>query len=166
VVTQSKPCPCGSAAAYTTCCAPYHRGSCEPADATALMRSRYAAFATKNVDYLWRTLHTGHDDRARPEEQVRHELRDACNANRYLALRVLDAQGPDGDGVARVLFAVRAFHRGREISFVECSAFAREGEGWRYVGGDGMNVAFDALGDTTIEAFSASRKSGAHSTRA
>jgi SEC-C motif-containing protein len=148
------------------CCAPYHRGSREPADATALMRSRYAAFATKDVDYLWRTLHTDHDDRARPEEQVRRELRDACNANRYLALRVLDAQGPDCDGVAHVLFAVRAFHRGREISFVECSAFAREGEGWRYVGGDGTNVAFDAVGDPTIEAFFASRKIGARFSRA
>jgi SEC-C motif-containing protein len=125
------------------------------------MRSRYAAFATKNVDYLWRTLHADHDDRARPEEQVRRELRDACNANRHLALRVLDAEGPDGDGVAHVLFAVRAFQRGREISFLECSAFEREGEAWRYVGGEGTSVAFDAVGETTIEAFSASSKIGA-----
>jgi SEC-C motif-containing protein len=159
MTTASEPCPCGSAAAYATCCAPYHQGEREPADATALMRSRYAAFATKNVDYLWRTLHADHDDRARPEAQVRRELRDACSANRYLGLRVLDAQEPDSEGVARVLFAVRVFHRGRDVSFVECSAFAREeeAEGWRYIGGEGTSVAFEAVRETTIEAFLATR---------
>ena len=34
------------------------------------MRSRFAAFATGDAEYLWRTLHHGHEDRAHPKDQV------------------------------------------------------------------------------------------------
>jgi SEC-C motif-containing protein len=111
------------------------------------MRSRYAAFATKDVRYLWRTLHPDHDDRARPEEQVLRELREACSANRYLGLRILDARGPDADGIARVLFVAKVFRKGRDLSFVEASDFARDGEmqAWRYLRGDAQPL--DAVGE-------------------
>jgi SEC-C motif-containing protein len=115
------------------------------------MRSRFAAFATKNVDYLWRTLHPDHEDRARPREQVLAELRDACATHRYLALRVLDARDESAAHPARVLFAVRVFHKGRELSFFECSDFVREGRDWRYLTGRGASCSFDAVPVTTID---------------
>lgn len=101
------------------------------------MRSRYAAFAKKEVDYLWRTLHADHDDRARDKAAALRDLRDACTTHRYMGLRVLETRAPDADGVARVLFAAKVFQRGRELSFVELSEFRHDGEGWRYVRGDG-----------------------------
>jgi SEC-C motif-containing protein len=49
-------CPCGSGAAYNTCCEPLHDGA--PAKtAEALMRSRYSAYATGQPDYVFRTWH-------------------------------------------------------------------------------------------------------------
>lgn len=120
------------------------------------MRSRYAAFATKDVRYLWRTLHAEHDDRARPEEQVIRELREACSANRYLGLRILDAREPGADGVARVLFVAKVFRKGRDLSFVEASDFARDGESraWRYLRGDAQPLeAAGPPGELTLETF-------------
>ena len=130
------PCPCGSGEAYGACCGPLHAGQREAADATALMRSRYAAYARKEVAYVWRTLHPDHEDRARPEEQVLRELRDACAVNRYLGLRILGATGPDDAGIATVTFAVRVFRKGVDLSFSERSEFKRDGEGWRYLRGE------------------------------
>ena len=55
---------------------------------------------------------------------------------RYEALRVLDRDGPDADGIARVLFHVRMKQSGKDASFAELSSFASDGTGWRYVGGE------------------------------
>ncbi len=132
-------CPCGTGRPYAGCCAPFHRGASEAPDATALMRSRFAAFAKKETAYLWRTLHADHEDRSRPEADVMRELREACRDNRYLGLTVLDSTPPDADGVAHVAFRVRVFRRGRDLSFAERSAFRHDGAGWRYLRGEPLD---------------------------
>ncbi|MCC6521872.1 MAG: SEC-C domain-containing protein [Polyangiaceae bacterium] len=128
-------CPCGSGRKYAACCAPLHRGEREAPDAETLMRSRYAAFARKEVDYLWRTLHPDHEDRAEDERTVKDALREACARHKYMGLRILDRRAPDEAGVARVLFLARVFEQGHERSFVELSEFAHDGAGWRYLRG-------------------------------
>ena len=45
-------CPCSSGLPYHDCCAPLHQGERHAADAEALMRSRYAAYALQQIDYL------------------------------------------------------------------------------------------------------------------
>lgn len=148
------PCPCGTGRPYAGCCAPYHRGEREAPDAEALMRSRYAAFALREVDYLARTLHPDHPDRARPPAALAADLRRSAETYRYQGLAVLDSRPPDADGVARVLFHARVFHKGRDVGFVECSEFARDGGGWRYLAGTTARAA--ELGDLaglTVEAF-------------
>jgi SEC-C motif-containing protein len=100
------------------------------------MRSRFAAFVIGNVPYLFRTLHPEHEDRARKPDVVHREMREACNAFRYMGLTVMDREVPDASGTARVLFLVRLFERGTDRSFVELSDFKNDGTGWRYVRGD------------------------------
>lgn len=129
---RPRDCPCTSGLLYTACCAPYHRGA-EPPDSEALMRSRFAAFALRDDDYLWRTLHPDHDDRARPRELYRRAVR--SSPARYMGLSVLDRSPPDEAGVARVLFFANVFEKGRDISFVELSDFLHDGSGFRYLSG-------------------------------
>jgi SEC-C motif-containing protein len=102
------------------------------------MRSRYSAFALREVEYLWRTLHPEHPDRARPKEEVLRELRAVCGAHKYPRLHVLDRQPPDETGKAVVLFYARIFETGKDRSFVERSEFRHDGTGWRYLTGDGF----------------------------
>ena len=53
-IDPTKQCYCGEKKAFDNCCKPYHLG--EPARTTeALMRSRFSAFATANVDYIIKT---------------------------------------------------------------------------------------------------------------
>lgn len=130
------PCPCSSGLAYRACCQPFHRGQAEAPTPTALMRSRYAAFALKDLDYLWRTLAPGHVDKARPEAEVKRELRESATRFKYPGLSILDAEGGEPSQPARVLFHARVFEKGRDMSFVEASRFVHDGTGWRYL--DGM----------------------------
>lgn len=51
------PCPCGSDLAYDACCGPLHHGARQAASAVELMRSRYAAYARGEADYVFRTWH-------------------------------------------------------------------------------------------------------------
>lgn len=129
-------CPCGLGLRYDECCAPYHRGRAEPISAEVLMRSRFAAFARGELDWLWTSLHPDHDDRAEPREAVLAHLREGlARGVVYESLEVLDTRPPDAEGVARVLFYARVRARGRDVSFVELSSFAHDGAGWRYLFG-------------------------------
>jgi SEC-C motif-containing protein len=62
------PCPCGHAATYDDCCGRIHRGDAPALTAEALMRSRYSAFAVRDLAHLARSWHpdtrprTIHDD--------------------------------------------------------------------------------------------------------
>ena len=128
-------CDLGDAGArYAACCGRFHAGA-EPPDPTTLMRSRYAAFVRGDVDYLWRTLHPDHEDRALPEATWRGRLARSLRAQRFKRLRILDARPTDASGAAQVLFHVTMKHGLLGASFAERSLFARDGEGWRYLTG-------------------------------
>jgi SEC-C motif domain protein len=148
-----RPCPCHSGLAYEACCAPYHRGEREAAEPAALMRSRYAAFALGEAEYLWRTLHEDHPDRAEPREAMLRSFREAKNRLRYTGLAILEERRAGREG--EVLFCARLSERGQDRSFVELSDFAHDGVGWRYL--SGVLVPLGALGrpveGLTVEAF-------------
>lgn len=129
---MSKRCPCGSGQAYRLCCHGYHEGN-EPGDVATLVRSRFAAFALGEGEYLWRTLHPDHALRGREKDAVVRELSRARQTLRYRAVEVHDVEVTEPH--ARVLFTARVFERGRDRSFVELSRFRRTSEGWRYLDG-------------------------------
>lgn|SRR5512140_1845857 len=132
---QNPECPCGSGQRYRACCRRFHEGG-EPEDAVALMRSRYAAYALGEVEYLWRTLDPEHPDRARPEAEVLRELRAFSQATSFARLRVLDDDEDEAAGTARVLFHAELYQAGKERSFAERSLFKRREDGWRYRSGE------------------------------
>ena len=100
------------------------------------MRSRYTAFATGQVDHLWRTLDAEHGDRQRPREEWLAELRKYCRRMKFRGLTVLATTESDVDGVATVSFEARLFESGADRSFRERSLFRHDGAGWRYWRGD------------------------------
>jgi SEC-C motif-containing protein len=87
------------------------------------MRSRYAAFVRREVEYLAATDKLGKVE----------EYRQASPALRYLDLAIL-AASVDGD-LGEVLFHARIFERGQDRSFVELSEFVREDGRWKYTSG-------------------------------
>lgn len=51
-------CFCGSAIPFQECCQKYIDGTEKAPTALALMKSRYSAYASHQVDYLWNTTHS------------------------------------------------------------------------------------------------------------
>lgn len=115
------------------------------------MRSRFSAFALKDAEYLWKTLHPDHADRARPKDEVIKSIQQSVRNFRYMRLSVLDNDGPDEEGVARVLFVAEVFEKGRDCSFMELSRFRRDEEGWRYL--DGKLAKAPGAAGISIDAF-------------
>ncbi|MGO9807489.1 MAG: YchJ family protein [Rhodomicrobium sp.] len=118
------PCPCGSRQSYERCCQRWHDGEV-PADAEALMRSRYAAFVLKIEEYLLASWHSS----TRPLV-----LDLASSPRRWLGLKVLrhEAETPD-TAIVEFIARYKASGRGRELH--ETSRFVREHGRWLYVDG-------------------------------
>ncbi len=133
------PCPCSSGLAYKDCCGPFHQGKALAPTCEALMRSRYAAFARKQVDYL---LATSHPDLIASHgglDAFRRDLRRSCEEHRYPGLTVVEHH-QEGD-LGQVLFRARVFRKGADVSFSENSDFVREGGRWLYLSGQAPEPA-------------------------
>jgi len=122
-----RPCPCGLPARLSACCGRWHAGPLhlQAPDATALMRSRYSAYALQLADYLLATWHPG----TRPLSV------DFDPAQRWLGLQVLQHRR-QGDDHATVAFIARSKVGGRAQQLEETSRFVREGGRWTYIDGD------------------------------
>lgn len=121
-------CPCNSNLAYEQCCGPIIAG--EPAKtAEALMRSRYTAFVTRQLDHFERT----HAPEIR-EDFNRAEAERMAEECEFKGLEIRKSS-EDGDS-AEVEFVIR-FRRGKQDMIqVERSQFRRENGHWFYVSGD------------------------------
>ncbi|MEU6132368.1 YchJ family metal-binding protein [Saccharopolyspora sp. NPDC047091] len=120
-------CPCGSGDVFAGCCEPLHTGERRAATAEQLMRSRFAAFAVGDAEYLLRTW----------DPSTRPDALELDPAQRWTRLDVLDRSGGGPfDSAGTVRF--RAHYRldGRAGSLTEHSRFVRTGGAWYYVDGD------------------------------
>lgn len=125
-IPAERRCPCGTGLSYGECCGKYHGGGLAPT-AETLMRSRFTAFVTEDVEYLLRTW----DPVTRPAE-----LKLADMPVRFYRLDILDtaAGGPlDQTGVVEF----EAFYKGEVAgSQRERSTFRRVDGAWVYSEGD------------------------------
>ncbi|GAY07445.1 YchJ family protein [Pseudonocardia sp. N23] len=119
-------CPCGLPEPYDDCCGRFHAGDATASTAELLMRSRYAAFAVGDVDYLRRTWHP----RTRPRrltlepDQVWTRLEVHSRSGGVLF---------NTHGI--VEFSAHYTHGGRPGVLHEHSRFVREDGVWLYFDG-------------------------------
>ena len=113
-------CPCGSGTPYDGCCGRLHRGADQATTAEELMRSRYAAYAVGDLDYVFRTWHP----RTRPDD---------LSPDPGLTWTGLTVVGAGADWVEFVA-AFEAHGRAGELH--ERSVFERRGGRWVYVEGE------------------------------
>jgi SEC-C motif domain protein len=124
--TAAGACPCGTGAAFATCCAPVLAGSPAPT-ALALMRSRYTAFVRGDNAHLERTWHP----RTRP---VRVELDPATTWTGLRIEEVVDGGAEDQAGV--VEFCATWSGARERGTLHERSRFVRRGGRWMYLDGE------------------------------
>jgi len=124
-------CPCGSARPLDACCGPYLSGTTPAPTPEALMRSRYSAFATGNIDYLEETLlpETRHDF-------DRQQIADWAANSEWTGLDVLEAVPPaEGEEEGWVEFVAKFRMQGKDYVHRESSRFVRRDGRWWYADG-------------------------------
>lgn len=118
-------CPCGHPLSYDDCCGRVHHGAAAPT-AEALMRSRYSAFATGDVEYL---LHSWHPD-TRPRTL---SLDPAQTWERLEVLSTADGGPLHQEGM--VEFRAHYRHSSHSGVLHERSRFSRVDGRWVYLDG-------------------------------
>lgn len=124
-------CPCGSSLSYQECCRPYHAGTKKAPTAEALMRSRYSAFATGELDYILKT----HDESTRKELDM-EEIKSWALNSEWLGLEIRETEGGrESDTTGKVEFKCRFIFNGTEQTHHELSTFKKVAGEWFFVDG-------------------------------
>jgi SEC-C motif-containing protein len=122
-------CHCGSGRGFDDCCAPLLAGQVA-ASPEALMRSRYSAFVTGNVDYLGDTL--------APEARAdydRSETEALVAAARWQGLEVRSSGIDETGEKGHVEFVARYSAGGKPYVHHELASFRTVEGRWLYVDG-------------------------------
>lgn len=136
MITQmnpNDPCPCYSKRPFYACCQPWHQGKLAPTPA-ALMRSRFAAYALSNVNYIMRTTHPQSPHAQASKRIWRQALKLFCRQTDFLGLQILHVGEPQNN-VGLVTFRAVLMQAGKDVSFTEKSRFERENGRWLYHSG-------------------------------
>ena len=118
-------CPCCSGKLYEECCELFHSKKDFPQTAEELMRSRYAAFAIPNGDYLWETT--------LPNKRKFHhktELENWGKENTWTKLEIIQSNEKEVEFKA---YFTDKF--GKENIHHERSTFKKVDKKWYYVSG-------------------------------
>jgi SEC-C motif-containing protein len=80
----NSPCYCGSEKTFQNCCEPIIKGIQKAQTAEALMRSRYSAYATHEVDYLLSTTNS-----SERKHHSKSEILSWATSNQWLELQII-----------------------------------------------------------------------------
>ena len=125
-------CHCGKGASYEECCLPYIEGKDLPATAEALMRSRYSAYASGEIEYIATT----HIPKTRGDVDL-EAAKQWSESAEWVGLEIVSTEaGGARDEAGRVEFAATYSVEGAEYRHHENSEFQKEDGRWFYVDGD------------------------------
>ena len=127
-------CPCGSDLAYAECCEPLIKGVRAAETAERLMRSRYTAYARKEVGYLHTSLHPDH--RKDFDEKT---TRAWAEKSQWYGLEIVktEAGGPD-DAEGKVEFIATFSQDGAKQRHHESADFKKVDGTWYLVNGEAV----------------------------
>lgn len=125
-------CPCGSSHELEACCGPFIQGATIPASAEALMRSRYSAYVTGNIDYIMATTLPA----SRADSDIEAMRAWASNAD-WTGLEIVSTHaGQEEDKQGLVEFVALYTLDGVPQRHHEKSLFVKEDGKWFFKDGD------------------------------
>jgi SEC-C motif domain protein len=131
-------CPCGNDKSFSECCEPFLNGTGNAPTAEALMRARYSAYATANMDFIERTFHSS----ARAEFD-RESARQWAEGSQWHGLEILNVTGGQEEDVeGAVEFIATYSKKDEKIQHHELATFRKEGGIWTFVDGRMLNKPF------------------------
>ena len=119
-------CFCGSKSLFSDCCQLILKGSIKAKSSEQLMRSRYSAYATSEVDYLMKTSHS-----TLRKQQSAKEIEQWANENKWQKLEILNSTESTVEFKAYFLD-----HSKKQQVHYEKSTFILEDGEWFYLSGE------------------------------
>lgn len=126
---MTQQCPCKSGAPYSLCCAPFHLGKSAPSP-FLLMRSRYAAYAMGNAEYIMATTDPEGPFWRDNLNEWKKEILDFSLSTVFQNLEIMEAQGDF------VTFKAYLSQGAMDVSFTEKSLFKLVNGRWLYFEGE------------------------------
>jgi SEC-C motif-containing protein len=120
-----KKCFCGNNVPFSGCCAPVIKGILKADSAEKLMRSRYSAYVTHQIDYIIETTHI-----SERVSLIRKEIENWAKANTWQQLEVLYS-----DELTVEFKAYYKDRKGKNQIHHERSNFVCEEDRWYYLNG-------------------------------
>ncbi len=127
ISNNSKSCPCGSNISLNDCCAPIIQGKLIAKTPEQLMRSRYTAYALRDIEYLLESW----DIMYRPVSiSFEHEVR-------WLRLEITDThEFKNEDNTGKVSFIATSICEDTLVEMQEKSTFIKKNGVWLYQKGE------------------------------
>jgi SEC-C motif-containing protein len=127
-------CPCGLGESLETCCGPYLKHQKKAPTAEALMRARYTAYATGDVDFIVES----HDPERRGEVD-RKNTEAWSKQSEWLGLEITSSEkGQAEDDTGIVEFVARYKVKSTKIEHRERALFRKVDDRWFFV--DGLEI--------------------------
>ena len=125
-------CPCASGKKFGECCGPILSGEKKAETAAELMRARYSAYATCNVDFLYES--SGPEVRKEFDRKTSEEWAKAAT---WEGLDVLETEGGEaGDEEGSVSFIAHYTSKDGACEHRENSYFKKIDGEWRFIDGE------------------------------
>ena len=132
-------CYCDINTPFENCCGQYLDGSKTPPTPVALMRARYSAFVTNNIDFIDQTMRGS----AR-EDFDRDENLNFCHVAQWVGLEVFNFDEKDNKG--SVTFSAKYQINQDKYEIKEKSLFEKIDGQWFYVAGENIKEQTPKLG--------------------
>ena len=131
-MSDSTLCPCGSGKPKAECCGPILDGARSAETAEQLMRARYAAYATDNIDFLYNS--------SGPQVQTEFDAESSrrwSEGSEWLGMEILATEGgAAGDDEGVVEFIARYRVNKTDFEHHERSFFKRLDGQWKFMDGE------------------------------
>lgn len=125
-------CPCSSGKYYNDCCKPLHDGE-SAKNALMLMRSRFAAYALNNPDYIVATTHPASPQYSENKFSWKRSISQFSKSSSFHKLEILDVK--EQNTLATVTFTAYITQDNIDCTFSEKSFFEFFRGRWFYRGG-------------------------------
>lgn len=130
VNTKIQQCPCGAKNDYVQCCGQFISGEAVPQTPEQLMRSRYTAYTTANVDYIQSTMR---EDAL--ESFDRKESLNWARNSKWIGLKIISASEINTSDVEGNVEFIASYIQNHQIQHLrEHSKFKKEDGRWYFVG--------------------------------
>jgi SEC-C motif domain protein len=128
-MSNTQTCACGSGQTLAQCCLPFIQGKKKAQTAEQLLRARYTAFTTGDIDFIMETHHS-----ETLEQVKKKEIEEWSKNSKWLGFEVLEHEaGAAKDEQGTVSFHCRYESDGKEHDHYELSLFQKEKGDWKFV---------------------------------